>query len=249
MGRLRRRLLALLLTASGCADPPAPLPAGAGFDAGDLSRAAVTAGAAVDRDVAVAPDGSLVAFVSDGGDALGLWTAPLAGGDATMLTGGHDFLTAPSWSPDGSRLAYVSGREGPADLWIVPAAGGDPVRMTSGPGRVRDPQWSPDRSTVLYSSNFDGRIDLWTVPADGGGAPVRLTTSGNARNWARWSPDGREIAFVSTDGGTRHIRVAPAAGGEDRPLTVAPGTTRWSGRRTAPGSSSFRTVTAAPTSG
>ncbi len=127
------RLVALVLTISACAGAPVPPLDGEDLEAVELPRAPVTAGAAVDRDVVVAPDGSRVAFVSDRGGALGLWTAPLAGGGATLLTGGHDFLTAPAWSPDGSRLAYVSGREGPADLWIVPAAGGEPARMTSGP--------------------------------------------------------------------------------------------------------------------
>ena len=159
------RLAALLLSISGCADAPAPPPGGAGLDPIELPRTPLTGGAAVDRDVVVAPDGSRVAFVSDRGGTLGLWTAPLGGGGATLLTGGHDFLTAPAWSPDGSRLAFVSGREGPADLWIVPAAGGEPVRMTSGPGRVRDPQWSPDGSAVLYSSNLEGR----DRPLDGAG--------------------------------------------------------------------------------
>ena len=61
------RLATLLLTMSACAEAPAPPPDGGGFDAVELPRTALTRGAAVDRDVAVAPDGSRIAFVSDRG--------------------------------------------------------------------------------------------------------------------------------------------------------------------------------------
>ncbi|MCY4508664.1 MAG: hypothetical protein OXG35_17155 [Acidobacteria bacterium] len=73
------RLATLLFTISACAEAP-PLPSDGGrFDPVELPRTALTRGAAVDRDVAVAPDGSRVAFVSDRGAGLGLGTAPLAG--------------------------------------------------------------------------------------------------------------------------------------------------------------------------
>ncbi len=55
----------------------------------------------------VSPDGSLIALVAGGPERDRLLVLPSAGGDATVVRQGPDFLMQPCWHPDSRRLVWI----------------------------------------------------------------------------------------------------------------------------------------------
>jgi serine/threonine-protein kinase len=80
----------------------------------------VTAGIARGTTLAIAPDGSRVAYTSEGL----LWVRDLHHLEPRALAG-TEGAVCPFWSPDGEWVAYGSGRA----LWKIRATGGDPVAL------------------------------------------------------------------------------------------------------------------------
>ena len=92
-----------------------------------------------DNRLSLSPDGKLLAFASTKkqekgeGEALRIYTVPVEGGPATLLT--DSWTREPAFSPDGTKLAYVKIRylkpyETRSDVWVMPVQGGG-----SSPGR------------------------------------------------------------------------------------------------------------------
>src|SRR5207248_9360594 len=63
----------------------------------------------------VSPDGKSIAFelVSD------IFTLPVEGGQAKLISGGMAFDSQPKFSPDGQWIAFLSDREGSENIWIM----------------------------------------------------------------------------------------------------------------------------------
>lgn len=146
-------------------------------------------------DVAIAPDGSEVAFVatSSGGSGIHLVSAD-GEGDPVFLFDGAD----PVWSPDGSSL--ILRRDGA--LWIAPArAAAEATRLSGELEGVHAAAFSPDGATVAFYSTSSGSQDIWLAPTDGSAGPRQLTdgamTVDDNRFVPGWSPDGQSIAYVS----------------------------------------------------
>ncbi|MGH2409965.1 MAG: hypothetical protein ACRDGS_06285, partial [Chloroflexota bacterium] len=106
---------------------------------------------AVIDDVALAPQGDLVAMTIRTGDAVAnrnyahLRIVPVDGSPAQSLPVGEHVDHAASWSPDASRLAFLSDRTGQEQLWLTTPDGSEPRQITSFPLGVRgQPAWSPD---------------------------------------------------------------------------------------------------------
>ena len=100
------------------------------------------------RYPAVSPDGSTIAFCH-GGD---IYTVPVAGGVARVLTlhEAHDFM--PVWSPDGKTIAFASDRYGNYDVFTIPASGGKPTRLTYYSSNDLPSDFTPEGDKVLFSS-------------------------------------------------------------------------------------------------
>lgn len=160
-------------------------------------------GATDELDPAVAPDGTVVAFVSNRRGGYDLWLQPLRHGSATgpphRLTDHRGSVAVPAFSSNGRWLAYHRVLDGQRDVWIAPITGGVPQRFTEHPAADFNPSFSPDGSTLAFVSDRNGVEDIWLAPvADGRrvGEP-RQITSGDAGHWFPvWSPDGKWIASV-----------------------------------------------------
>ena len=132
-----------------------------------------------DREPAVSPDGSLVAFVSDRGGAEAIWLRRSGGGGVRRLAGPFaerpgQFVQAGSlrWSPDGRLLAFlVQRRPGVTDVRVVPHGGGSARRVAQ---RALDAAWAPDSRRLAVSESdargakvvvhdLTGRV-LWRLP-------------------------------------------------------------------------------------
>lgn len=166
------------------------------------------------RNGVLSPDGSKLAFVSQGG----VWVVPLHGnvdpgiaGEPVRIAevpGVWDIGTLLTWSADGNWIA-VNGEaeaESKTGVHVIPASGGEPyfVHMPPRGGHV----WSyrvslsPDGQKVAFSALEPGTREevpenaaryIYSMPT-AGGEPTQISSV-----WARlpsYSPDGELIAFV-----------------------------------------------------
>jgi Tol biopolymer transport system component len=183
-----------------------------------------------EREPALSPDGSQVAFSWDGenGDNFDIYVRLVDGGSVLRLTtdAAPDF--APAWSPDSRRLAFLRGNA----VYIIPALGGIERKLVQFPqGRISPPgtfplydvriSWSPDGKLLAFGgANSNGPSVIWIVPTEGG-EPRPVTTADPRSGGGQvgdsspvFSPDGTEIAFIRarylqpcgpyTENGCRH---------------------------------------------
>lgn len=171
-----------------------------------------------DTDVAVAPDGVRVAFVSAREGNFELYVGDARTSEVVRLTQSRVDDRHPAWSPDGRWLVWQSGPEGAADLLVGRDGGADKRTLVTGPGDDVDPAWSPDGTRIAFSSTRGGRRQLWAVPARGGEPVALAEVSGRARAPA-WSPGGRRLAFARETEGDSNIWILELASGTARALT------------------------------
>ncbi|UCC84476.1 MAG: PD40 domain-containing protein [Gemmatimonadota bacterium] len=159
----------------------------------------------------LSPDGSNLAFVSEGG----VWVVPLQGsvgpdiaGEPIRIAevdGAWDRASLMSWSADGEWIAVNGAADGEEVVYVIPAGGGEPrvVRMPPRAGFV----WgfrislSPDGQTVAFSAKPESRQGdredseryIWLAPT-GGGEPEQLTYAPS--RLPAFSPDGELVAYV-----------------------------------------------------
>jgi serine/threonine-protein kinase len=175
-------------------------------------------------DVAISPDGKLVAYVA--GPARGLYVRTVDSLNGTMLVG-SDGATSPAFSPDSKSIAFYS--EG--QMRKVPARGGPVIPLAAVPV-LQGISWGTNDTIVagvLHGS-------LLAVPA-GGGTAIELTkadtTAGNARVTHRWPevlPGNRGVIYTtqSGEGGTFHLAVFDRKTGRERMLDQVGSSPRWS---------------------
>ena len=209
----------------------------------DLSRSP-----ARDLAPAVSPDGRLVAFSSNRGGKLALYTVHLDGTHlkrvSPFLASGVDALDGPSalaWSPGGGRLLALVAGTTRSQLWVGTASGGGRVLVRSD---LRDAAWAPgghelawvDGADVLTVASPSGKR-LW----EGVGTALAWSATGRLAVTARrpevrvydaagrklttlaagafaWSPDGSELATLS---GKDLRRLQVRRGGVGRPFVDA----------------------------
>lgn len=177
------------------------------------------------------PDGSRLAFTSDGGNT---YVINRDGSNLIRIpTGGY----SPSWSPDGQRL-LVGTQDG---LRIVAADGSgqnetviklDTKRFT-GPfsenvSTVWGARWSPDGSRIAFSAMTGWDFErAFVINIDGSNGRAFFPTGNVVWNECgpEWSPDGSRIALLSMVHG---IAVVDTAYYMATPI-FSPGTTCWDG--------------------
>ncbi|HKW01720.1 MAG TPA: CehA/McbA family metallohydrolase [Vicinamibacterales bacterium] len=121
---------------------------------------------------AISPDGATLAYVSPVQGKLGtggIWTRPLAGGQATLVHYEEsEYRMRPHWTPDGKAFLYDSDDMGSNDVAIVPATGGNPFVITNDPMGELSPAPSPDGMSFAFVSNRTGPMTLEIAPIGGG---------------------------------------------------------------------------------
>ena len=158
------------------------------------------------------PDGSEIAYVSDGE----VRVVGVNGGDPRpLLTLRRGSASAAAWSPDGKTIAVL---EVAADgiLWLVDAEGGDLREVASvlpqprrfageyAPdlrGYISGPTvaWSPNGQMIAFNFlNSDGHGVFLYHLADGTVQPLSLNAGGGYSHFIQgWGPDGNRLAFIS----------------------------------------------------
>ncbi|RJL34340.1 amidohydrolase family protein [Bailinhaonella thermotolerans] len=162
--------------------------------------------------VAASPDGRTLAIDVAGG----IWTLPVSGGRARLITPLDHDASRPRFSPDGARVLFQSFRDGVYDVWTVAPDGGRAERLTSGPSYDTEPCFSPDGRRIAFASDRGNRSRIWLMDLDGGG-PVPVTEADGAYAAPAWSPDGRRLAYLVDDTAIEVLDLA--SGRRERPVT------------------------------
>ncbi len=157
----------------------------------------------------VSPDGKTIVF-----ELLGdIYTLPIEGGDAKLISGGMAFDSQPRFSPDGKWIAFLSDREGSENIWIMHPDGSEVKQVSKDPNsEFASPAWTPDGNYVLVSKAAFGiaTFEIWMYHVNGGAgvqvtkAKPTPTTPRQARHNALGvvaSPDGKYLYYAVRIGG------------------------------------------------
>jgi len=172
-------------------------------------------------DPAWSPDGTQIAFATDGPDGIeDIFVMDAEGNHMTNLTAdfGSGRGRAPAWSPDGNQIAFVTNRhDNTYDIYKMDAVdnngdgnGDNMTRLTNNdaiPQFLTDnlPDWSPDGNQIAFTRNRDGNTEIYRMDAvdnngDGNGDNMtRLTFFDTISSLPHWSPDGQQIAFTKRE--------------------------------------------------
>jgi Tol biopolymer transport system component len=195
------------------------------------------------RNGVLSPDGSRLAFVSEGG----VWLVPLHGNVAPNIAGqpvriadvpdAWDNGSLLSWSANGEWIAVNSFANSELFAYVVPANGGAP-RLVDLPNRMGGGSWnvrlalSPTGERLAFSalepglsepSRFDRRV--YVVPT-AGGEPERLSSEWSSM--PAFSADGEYVAYVGyrERSNLADDAVAPSVEGDLWVVRAAGGTPR-----------------------
>ena len=176
-----------------------------------------------------------VAFVSDRGGSMDIWTMDADGSDLSQLTTNPGLDEQPVASPDGRRIAYVSDAGNPAygssevpntDVWVMDVDGSGKVRLSSfGTYYCSQPAWSPDGEQIVFAAQNDHRY-LYGAPSDGSSPPILLEAGVGPYDMARYnpefSPDGTCIIYDcdSSGGGWWDLYRRAMPDGPEEPLAT-----------------------------
>ena len=76
--------------------------------------------------LSISPDGKTLLF-----DLMGdIYSLPIEGGNATIVTKGMAYDNHPSYSPDGKRILFISDRGGSENLWYIDIEKKDTVALS-----------------------------------------------------------------------------------------------------------------------
>lgn len=133
---------------------------------GQPRPARLTAGPWDDRDPAISPDGTKLAFASHRGGSWNVYVLDLTTGETAALTSGPDFKANPAWSPDGQYLALEWYHDNNFDIALISAKGGDLIQLTADPAADYEPAWSPGGRELVWVSMRNGNPDVWWLSLD-----------------------------------------------------------------------------------
>ena len=185
------------------------------LDGGDAPRS-LTRGNSTDRQPAYSPDGKWVAFSSNRGGNLDVWSVSREDGTVRRLTDDPADDWDVSYSPDGRRLLWGSNRTGPYEIWAANPDGSAPRQLSHDGAFAQNPQETADGRWIIYVSTNLAHPGLWRMAADGSD-PVRLV-AGGAIQLPEVSPDGQYVLYV--DGLSSKILVVRLRDGAPAPFEI-----------------------------
>jgi Tol biopolymer transport system component len=161
----------------------------------------------------LAPDGSQVAVVLQGGIAIIETSRGIATPLVCCLWG--------AWGPDGQRIAFsaVPRPSGPPGIFTIPVNGhGERERLTATQSTQTVLDWSRDGRFLVYAELPNDpasatKSGLWVL-ALADRKPFQFVQTAFRQAHAQFSPDGRWIAYTSTESGRGEIHVQSFPAGQ-----------------------------------
>jgi Tol biopolymer transport system component len=112
-------------------------------------------GESIPGNVAVSPDGQLLAFpfdVNTPESATKIAVFSIKGGPLLKAFDAPLGIIGPHWSPDGHSLQYLTDEEGINNLWDQPLGGGKPSQLTKFiSGHTFDFNWTADGTLLVLT--------------------------------------------------------------------------------------------------
>ena len=147
----------------------------------------------------VSSDGKDIVF-----DLLGdIYSMPITGGTAVLLSGGIAWDIQPRFSPNGKYISYTSDKNGADNIWIMNRDGSNKRQVTKETFRLlNNATWTPTSEYLVARKHFTGSRSLgagemWMYSIYGGEG-VQLTKRKNDQQDAgepNISPNGRYLYF------------------------------------------------------
>ena len=177
-----------------------------------------------DKDPAVSPDGTRLAFTRNGDLHLVELDAQYRPSGAPREVAGladRGGLWGLAWTADSREIVFAAGEWPLARLFRVSSEGGPVRELTSLGAGVFAPAISRTGNRLAYMEWITS-ADIWQMRLDGDQTavadPTRLISSSRLDGYPVHSPDGGRIAFHSNRAGRHQIWIAAASGQSARPL-------------------------------
>ncbi|HKZ55292.1 MAG TPA: hypothetical protein VJ123_07420 [Anaerolineales bacterium] len=170
---------------------------------GSAAAVQLTFGAWDDRDPAVSPDGSRIAFRSRRDGNWDLYLLDIGSGGVRRLTETPGFEGSPAWSPDGVWLAYEAHDGDDLNIMLLSLnPDRTPIQLTNYPANDHSPSWDPNGRIIAFISDRDGADDVFLADLDRADGRFRnLTNSPDVESSPTFDPSGLHLAYsVSADG-------------------------------------------------
>ena len=157
---------------------------------------AAIAPANTNRDIALSPDGNLIAYMAVDGSARNLYVRRLDSLTPTLLRRADAYFE-PFISPDGRWIAFND--EDEFALRKIAATGGPPLTIGIVGTEMLGATWG-DNDTIVYATSQG----LWRVPA-AGGTPALILKPDAAKDeflfsWPEFLPGSRTVLFAARTG-------------------------------------------------
>jgi Tol biopolymer transport system component/DNA-binding winged helix-turn-helix (wHTH) protein len=164
-------------------------------------------------------DGKQVAFIIEGDQNPGIYTA-LIGGEKPLRLTKNPRDSCPTWSPDGRQVAFSRYAEDGTSfsIYVMSAFGGSEHKLYTYPKSSGEClNWSPDGKVLAFSEG--SRVALFSL-SDSTTRPLTSPPDLASDKFPTFSPDGSTVAFVrDTGSGLSELFVIPATGGAANRLT------------------------------
>ena len=168
-------------------------------------KANLTQHPADDRQPAVSPDGSAIAFVSDRAGNTDIFWMSFDGNGQKNLTNHPASDTQPAFSPDGKKIAFTSDFDGDLDVYVKNLNTGAIKKLTQGPAADHQPVFSPDGATIAFTTNRGGDPDIYLMDAADGSGQTPVVGGPSGDSHPAFSPDGERLVFTSDRDGNNDI--------------------------------------------
>jgi serine/threonine protein kinase len=180
------------------------------------------------REAAISPDGSEIAFTTQGREDLFVVRADGTG--FRQLTDDAFRDRGPSWSRDGKRIAFYSNREGDYQAFTVRPDGSELKRVSAVPGGIWYPVLSPDGSQLSACAEGTAWLIDLRQPL-GPAAARRLPPIDESHSFCPYSlsPDGKDLtgSAVAADRSERGVYVFSLANNRYRRVGDLDGFPSW----------------------